>query len=208
MRSRFIRTWPGGSPACRTSRRCRCTTDGNLINFSRSWPPPDIDVRDRDFITRLLAPDAPKTFISQPQKSKTTGKWTIYFSRRFEAPDGQLIGIVLSTIFADYFEQFFSQIALDEAAAFALYRSDGMLLVRYPHADPMIGTMFGQTENYNRMLGALDHGITRLTSVMDGKDRLVAGHDVAHYPLIISVSDTVDAILETWRERGCADWAR
>ena len=35
--------------------------------------------------------------ISEPLKSKTTGQWTIYFSRRLEARDGRLIGIVLST---------------------------------------------------------------------------------------------------------------
>ena len=56
--------------------------DGTLINFSRSWPAPDIDVHDRDFIKVLLGPDPPKTVISRPQKSKTTDRWTIYFSRR------------------------------------------------------------------------------------------------------------------------------
>ncbi len=78
----------------------------------------------------------PKTVISQPQKSKTTGQWTIYFSRRFEAPDGQLIGIVLSTIFTDYFEQLFSRVSLSDGSSFALFRGDGMLLVRYPHGGP------------------------------------------------------------------------
>ena len=37
------------------------------------------------------------------------------------------------------------------------------------------------------MLGALDGGIARFTSTLDGKDRLVAGHTVAHYPLIVTV---------------------
>ena len=38
-----------------------------------------------------------------------------------------------------------------------------------------------------------------MTSSIDGKDRFIAHHDVAHYPLMISVSDPVDAILDTWR---------
>ena len=174
-------------------------TDGNLINFSRSWPAPDIDVRDRDFIKVLLGPKPPKTVISQPQKSKTTGQWTIYFSRRFEAPDGQLIGIVLSTIFADYFEQFFSKISLSDSSSFGLFRDDGMLLVRYPQAAPRIGTTFDRTENFNRWRASLDHGVARITSAIDGKDRLIAGHSVAHYPLMITVTDTMDTVLDTWR---------
>ncbi len=177
---------------------------GNLINFSRSWPPPRIDVRDRDFISMVLAPGAPKLFISAPVRSQTTGQWTIYFSSRFEAPDGQLIGIVVSSILADHFEQLFSQIAVGGDGSFGLYRSDGMLLVRYPHVDSKIGTALGQTDNYNRMHGALDHGIARLTSMFDGKDRLVAGHTVSHYPLIISVGNTIDAALEAWRNESRA----
>jgi diguanylate cyclase (GGDEF)-like protein len=174
-------------------------TDGKLINFSRSWPAPDIDVRDRDFIKILLVPKPPMTVISEPLKSKTTGQWTIYFSRRFVAPDGRFIGIVLSTIFMDYFEQLFAGISLSDDGGFGLYRSDGMLLARFPQADPQIGLTFDGTDNFNRMRASLDHGVARITSMIDGKDRLVAGHSVAHYPLLISVSNSMDAILGVWR---------
>jgi diguanylate cyclase (GGDEF)-like protein len=181
-------------------------TNGRLVNFSRSWPAPDIDVRERDFIAALLAPNAPKTFISAPTQSLTTGKWTIYFSRRFEAPDGQLIGIVLSTIFADYFEEFFAGIVVDGGrdstgdGAFSIYRNDGMLLVRYPHADAKIGMRFDGTANYARMLDSLDGGIAWFTSVFDQRVRLVAGRGAPHYPLTITVSDTIDAVLASWRQ--------
>ena len=58
--------------------------------------------------------------------------------------DGRLIGIVLSTIFSDYFEQFFARTENDVDRSFTLHRSDGMLLVRYPHADTKIGAMFNR----------------------------------------------------------------
>ena len=177
--------------------------DGNLINFSRSWPAPDIDVRDRDFIKVLLAPNPPKTVISQPQKSKTTGQWTIFFSRRFEAPDGRLIGIVLSTIFTDYFEQLFSRHGIERR----------QLLRALPRRRNAAGSLpagrlpaSGRRSTAPRIsiagMPSLDHGVARITSTMDGKDRLIAGHSVAHYPLMITVSDTMDAILDSWRARG------
>jgi hypothetical protein len=90
---------------------------GKLINFSRFWPPPQIDAGDRDFIRTVLTPGAPQLFVSAPVQSQTTGQWTIYFSSRFDAPDGQLIGIVVSAIPADHFEQLFSQIVADGDAA-------------------------------------------------------------------------------------------
>jgi diguanylate cyclase (GGDEF)-like protein len=179
--------------------------NGELINFSRAWPAPQIAVRDRDFIQMLLGPSPPPIFISEPSLSLTTGKQTIYFSQRFEAPDGQLIGIVLSTIFTDSFEQLYAQIASHGERAFNLYRSDGMLLVRYPESNhAKIGAAFGETENYRRVIETLDHGAAQFNSVLDGRQRLVAGHRVAHYPLIITVSDTIDAILASWREEAIA----
>lgn len=62
--------------------------NGQLVNFSRSWPAPQVDVRDRDFIRELLAPNAPESFISAPVQSKTTGQWTIYRSRSSNLPTG------------------------------------------------------------------------------------------------------------------------
>ena len=59
--------------------------------------------------------------------------------------------------------------------------------------------MFDRTENFNRWRALLDHGVARITSTMDGRDRLIAGHSVAHYPLLITVSNTMDAILDSWR---------
>ncbi len=180
--------------------------DGRLINFSHTWPPPDMNSHDRDFIAGLLAPDAPKTFISEPQKSQTTGQWTLYSSRRIETSGGALIGIVLNTINLDRFEQFFSHLVIDDEdrdgqpdVAFALYRNDGTVLARYPHADTMIGTNLSATENYQRMLGSVQNGPTQLTSLFDGQKRLITAQHVAHFPLLVAVSSSLHGTLATWR---------
>jgi len=180
--------------------------NGRLINFSRAWPPPSVDSHDRDFIAGLLAPGAPQTFISEPQRSLTTGQWTLYFSRRMEAPDGTPIGIVLNTIFADYFEKFFSRLVIadedhdgQQDASFTVYRDDGTVLARYPHADTKIGTNLAATQNYKRVLASVEAGPTQLTSVFDGKERLVIAQRVAHFPLLVSVGASLDAVLATWR---------
>ena len=176
------------------------TLRGDLLNFSRMWPPPPINVADRGFFRVISAPDGFLTFISEPISSVTTGKWTIYLGRRFEAVDGQLIGIVLSTIEIDYFEQSYAQLPLSGGGSYSLYRRDGMLLARYPHVDPLIGKAFATTMNFNRMLGALDGGVSQFKSTLDGQDRLVVPHTFSHFPLLIAVSDTVETILGPWRE--------
>ncbi len=186
---------------------CVYDVNGRLINSSQAWPPPDIDFHDRNFIAALLAPDAPQTFISEPQKGLTTRQWTLYFSRRITAPNGILIGIVLNTIYIDRFEQFFSNLVIDDEDrdgqpdnAFTLYRNDGTVLARYPHADARIGTNLAATKNYQRMLGSMETGPTLLTSIFDGQERLVAAQRVAHFPLLVAVSSSLRGALATWRD--------
>src|SRR5262249_31375043 len=82
--------------------------------------------------------------------------------------------------------------------AFALYRSDGTVLARYPHVDAKVGTNQAASQNYQRLLGSVTTGPIQLTSVFDGKVRLVLAQRVAHFPLLVAVSSTLDGALATW----------
>ena len=174
---------------------------GELLNFSRAWPPPPVVDANRDFIRALSGDNGPETFISEPSLSKTTGKWTVYLSRRFEAPDGTLIGFVVSTIEIEFFEQFYARLPLTGAGSFTLHRRDGILIARYPRVDPSIGKNYATTANFRRLLDALDHGATRITSMLDDQDRLIVPMAMPNFPLIITVSDTMDSILRVWRQQ-------
>jgi diguanylate cyclase (GGDEF)-like protein len=171
---------------------------GQLVNFSRSWPPPPINGSDRDFIRELTVAGAPQAFISALLRGTISGKREIYLSRRFEAVDGRLLGIVVSAIQIDHFEQFYARLPLTGGGAFALYRHDGMLLARYPHLDDQVGRTFAATINFSRVLAALDDGVIRQTSLLNGEDRLMVPHAMLHFPLIVVVSDTMASILRTW----------
>ena len=172
--------------------------DGTLLNFSRAWPAPPLNGRNYDFIHDLTVAGAPQIFISQPTRGKVSGHWEIFLSRRFEAADGRLIGFVASTIEIDYFEQLYARLPLTGDGAFALFRRDGMLIARYPHLDHQIGRSFADTANFHRTLGALDDGVVRQMSVISGQDRLIVPHAMPHFPLIMSVSDTLESILRVW----------
>lgn len=174
---------------------------GRILNISRFWPAGSIDVTDRDFFKALNGDASLTSVISEPILNRANSTWTLLFVRKFTTPDGRLLGFVSCGIQLAYFEALFSRISLNDGSTFALYRRDGMLLARYPHVDPKIGRTFGDPANFDRVASvatSLD-GLVRLTSVMDGKDRLVAPHSLTHYPLIMAVSDTIDAVLGPWR---------
>ena len=66
--------------------------DGNVLNFSRSWPTPVINVADRDyFVAHRDNPDL-GPFISAPVRNRGTGTWTIYLARRVSDANGDFAG--------------------------------------------------------------------------------------------------------------------
>jgi diguanylate cyclase (GGDEF)-like protein len=173
---------------------------GVLLNYTREWPAPEVNDADRDFIHELSVDGAPGSFVSAPSLGKTTGRWTVYLSRRFDAADGQLIGFVVGTIMIDYFEQFYARLPLTGEGAFTLYRRDGMLIARYPHVDrQIVGRMFADTPNFVRVLELRDEETLHLTSQFDGKERLLLSRAMRRFPLFVTVSDSVASVLRAWR---------
>jgi PAS domain S-box-containing protein len=172
---------------------------GRVVNVSRVWPAPTVDVSDRDFFKALHGNSSLTSFVSEPVLNRTNGTWTILMARRFATPEGQFLGIVNCAIQAAYFEALFSRISLGKGASIALHRRDGVLLARYPRVDQAAVRPLDKVANFRRILASIDSGPVRLTSALDGEDRLIASHGLPHFPLVISVSDTMDAILEPWR---------
>src|SRR5215469_5607955 len=167
---------------------------GRIVNISRTWPTPRIDSSDRAFFKVLTSEQPPEFFIGEPVQNRTDDTWAIMFVRRFVGSDGKLIGLVSAALQPANFERTFARIAMEGDSTFVLYRNDGMLLARYPHVDPKIGGMFGRTAHFPQVLAISTAGSTiRLASIFDGKDRLIAGHLLEHYPLLIDVSNTIPA---------------
>ena len=172
---------------------------GRMVSTSRSFPAPQVDLSDREYFRALAGDASPDSVISEPVLNRTSHALTVMFARKFTATDGRFLGIVSSGIQLDYFEKIFSRIALDGDSSFALYRRDGLLLARHPRVDPDIGRTFTRSEGFDSLLDFLDHGTFRRLSMVDGKYRLIAPHSLPHYPLLISVTETVQSILAPWR---------
>ena len=171
--------------------------DGKLLNFSRYWPIPEVNVADRDYF-KVLKSDAQMTsFISRPERNRGNGAWTVFFARKVMASNGEFLGLVLGAVELSYFERFFGSIILGDGSSITLYRGDGILLTRYPRIESVIGKSFKTPVN---ALGDRDGGTARFIGEMEGKDRLLAAHRLAHYPLFISVAVDTGAALAGWQK--------
>jgi diguanylate cyclase (GGDEF)-like protein len=174
--------------------------DGKLLNFTRTWPVPDVSGTDRDFFQALRGGET--VYVGRPERSRIDGTWMFYIGRRFDAPDGGLIGIVVGLIRLDDYERFLSNVALDKAASLTLQRRDGVLLVRYPPVPAADRQSYDHAASFQRLLQAVDHGVVHVqSSIFDHQERLVAPRSLTHYPLVVTVSTTVQQALEAWRSQ-------
>ncbi|WP_041802070.1 hybrid sensor histidine kinase/response regulator [Rhodopseudomonas palustris] len=167
---------------------------GKLINFSRYWPIPDVDISDRDYFRALQADANLETFISAPVQNRGTGTWNIYIARRLNDPNGAFMGLLLGAMSLQYFENFFGATSPGVGTAVSLVRDDGLLLARYPASDRIgkISSGAGQ-----RALAA--GGSLREAGDTDQQMRLHAARMLPNYPVLIAVSQTEVSALQSWR---------
>jgi diguanylate cyclase (GGDEF)-like protein/PAS domain S-box-containing protein len=172
-------------------------SNGHIINFSRSWPPPEIDVADRAFFKLVKSDPRMTSYISEPAHNRTNHAWTVFLVRRITAPNGEFLGLVLGAVELSYFDKLFGSISLGEGSSIGVYRSDGTLLTRFPQAESFIGKVFQNT------LDALDSdsGTSRFVGKIGRQDRLLAVHRVAHFPALITVGVNTRAALASWQQQ-------
>jgi diguanylate cyclase (GGDEF)-like protein/PAS domain S-box-containing protein len=174
--------------------------NGQLVNSSRSWPVPAVNIADRSYFKNFAADDRSPLVLLAPAYSRITGGWTTVVARKVVGPNGQFLGVVSRGMSPANLESFFESVALEKGSAISLSHRDGTLLARYPHVEQMIGRNF-RTTSVHQVLSKADHGTTRLISPVDGEDRLAAVRALSEFPLSILATTTVETALADWREQ-------
>jgi diguanylate cyclase (GGDEF)-like protein/PAS domain S-box-containing protein len=175
--------------------------DGNLINASAVWPPPVVNSADRAFFRAFKSsPHSPEMLV-EPVYSRITGAWTTVIARKVAGPRGEFLGAIGRGIEPANFAKFFATVALGPDATIAMHHNDGTLLARYPEAADLIGKNFKNGPAAQRQVFELPRSTSRLTSPIDGQDRLIASRALTNFPLVIIASTTTSAALADWREQ-------
>ena len=175
--------------------------DGNLINASATWPVPPVNSADRAYFkTFKSGPQSPEMLV-EPVYSRITGVWTTVIARKVTGPRGEFLGAIGRGIEPVNFEKFFATVALGPGASIAMFHGDGTLLARYPHVADMVGKNFRTGPDARRQIFEQPRSTSRLTSPMDGQDRLISSRALTNFPIVIVASTTASSALADWREQ-------
>lgn len=180
--------------------------NGDVVNFTRSFPAPPINLADRDYFQEQRGNPNAGDFISKSVRNKGTGQWTFYLSRRINDAEGNFIGIVHVGLSVIAFTEFFNRVVenLGLGASISLYRKDLTLLARSPHVESAVGKVNRVGGTYEVIeVRKLKHDVVLTSgprfSTGENEDRLVAVRQTDHYPLVVNTIITDEVFLSGWR---------
>lgn len=179
-------------------------SNGDVINFTRAYPAPPINLSDRDYFKVHASDPNVGVFISAPVRNKGNGRWTFYLSRRLNGSRGEFIGMALIGLSSDFFSGFYGKISLEDKATLTLYRRDFTLLARWPHVDDLVGKVnrtgasYAIIEGQKRASGVLVTETPRFSEGEKTVYRMGAARLLDKYPLIVNVTITDDLFLAGW----------
>ena len=177
---------------------------GDIVNFSRTWPVPPLNVADRDYFQALGKSPYPGVFLSRPVHNRGTGAMTFYLARQIHGRYGQLAGMVLVGLSSQFYQDFFKAVSPSEAATLSLIRTDGVLLAREPLDTETIGESLASRPAFRDVMARVSAGAV----LMEGRPlpgggtgpiRFAAPRRLRDYPVISDIAlDESDALLN-WR---------
>ena len=71
---------------------------GQLINFSRQWPIPDVNVANEDYFRALKANQGDTSFLGEPVRDYAAGSWVIHLAHKISGPSGEFLGVISAAI--------------------------------------------------------------------------------------------------------------
>ena len=174
---------------------------GRLINWSGSWPAPDVSMADRDYYETIRAQSFRDEEIVRPVLSKLTGKWKTVFARRINGPRGEFFGVITRGIEPAHMEKFFASVSLGHKASVAMFHRDGTLLARYPEQKDAVGRVFSGSPLLEHLRFSDKPATIRSVSPIDNIDRIGSIRLLNDFPIALIATASVEGVLADWRSQ-------
>lgn len=188
--------------------------DGIVINFSRSYPPPEIDLSDRDYFRHFNRTSSSDIFFSVPVRNKGNGRWVFYLARPINNDKGEFLGEVLVGVSAEVFSEFYDRVgtSLGPGTTLLLYRKDFTLMTRWPFRDDQVGLRNMDGGVSLALDKAASSGRVVFTSrpraIEPGVnvERMISARPVTGYPFVVGAVATASLYEWDWIRNASGIW--
>jgi signal transduction histidine kinase/CheY-like chemotaxis protein len=173
------------------------TPDGHALATSSRHPPPARSFADRDFITGPLRSGGsiyygrvyPSSFGAEP----------FFTVSRPLVENGSVVAILEVSVLPSNFFQFYSTLAYAQGLLYALIRSDGTFLARYPKVPLDAPDKLDANTNFHRLIAAHPEGGSyRSFSPIDQVERRYAIRRLEGTPLYLSAGIEEESLRREW----------
>ena len=171
---------------------------GDLVNFSRAWPLPQINISDREYFKTCVENPNCHKFVSNVVRNRGSGTWNFYLGQRISGAGGELLGFVLMAMKVDDFEKTLASFAMPEGRV-SLFHVDGRPLARFPHIEAEYEKSYAALPFFDP--ASKPQEAVEIRSIGDdtATRRLIGYSRSFHYPLVTTVSVGLDSVLAGWR---------
>jgi signal transduction histidine kinase/CheY-like chemotaxis protein len=172
--------------------------DGRLVNVSRFYPAPDVDLSDHDYYLALKDRVADVAYVSKPVRGRIVGRLSLFLARRITGKSGELVGLVVGVLDLAYFQNLFKTLQSSQGDGVSLWRRDGTLLASSPTLTDR-EALFKHLPS-RRLQRSGEPLAFEVEQSAGGPGRIVAIMACRQFPLVLSVSKTLDEVLADWRQ--------
>lgn len=160
-----------------------------------------LHVSDRDYFRLHQGATQPTFHIGSPLRSRRTGAWILSASRPMLPANGTFGGVILAVLDPSYFGEQWRSADLGDGGSVALFRRDGVLMMRSPFDETAMGKAFLDLPVFRMPLQASPAGHFSNASAFDGVMRMFAYRVLRSQPeLVVVVGEAYDRVLGPWRQ--------
>jgi diguanylate cyclase (GGDEF)-like protein/PAS domain S-box-containing protein len=127
------------------------------------------------------------------------GEWVVTVSRRFNHRDDSFAGVVIASISADYFSEFYGQFDIGAGGTISLLGTDGITLARHSDGGGGVGRDMSSAPFFRDISVGELSGAHYFKSTLDGAQRLGFHQRSSRYPFMMLVTKRQDEVLAPWR---------
>ncbi len=170
---------------------------GRLINFSREWPTPNIDSTDRAYFKAFQSNPGLTSFVGEPVLNHSNASWVVHLARKIPGPHGEFLGLITAAVDLQYLQKYFREISFEPGSGVTLFRTDGLVLARFPVDASIIGHRFPDALSL-KLISTADHAVGVSAGLIDGHVRMIAAHRVGSFPIVLGTTKTTATIYGGW----------